>query len=92
MRLRFSRHARDHLVDIRAHIAGHRPVTAGLVRGRILESIRSLKDAPRLGRAGRKQGTRELVVPGLPYIIVYSIAAKEDALVILGIFHAARER
>ena len=92
MRLRFSRHARDHLVDIRAHIAAHRPVTAGLVRGRILESIRSLQDVPRLGRAGRKQGTGELVVPGLPYIIVYSIAAKEDALVILGIFHAARER
>ena len=92
MRLRFSRQARDHLVHIRAYIAAHRPQTAELVRGRIFESTRSLQDVPRLGRAGRKQGTRELVVPGLPYIIVYSIAAKEDTLVILGIFHAARER
>lgn len=92
MRLRFSRHARYHLAQIRAYIAAQRPLTSELVRGRILESIRSLQDVPRLGRVGRKQGTRELVVPGLPYIIVYSIAAKEDALVILGIFHAARER
>ena len=92
MRLRFSHHARHHLAQIRAYIAVHRPLTSELVRGRILESVRSLQDVPRLGLAGRKQGTRELVVPGLPYIIVYSIAAKEDALVILGIFHAARER
>ena len=62
------------------------------MRGRILESIRSLQEVPRLGRAGLKEGTRELVVPGLPYIIVYRIAETEDALVILGIFHAARER
>ena len=92
MRLRFSRHALEHLAQIRAHIAAHRPLTAELVRGRILESIRSLQKVPRLGRAGRKQGTRELVVPGLPYIIVYNIAAEEDALVILGIFHVTRER
>lgn len=92
MRLRFSRRALEHLTQIRAYIAQHRPLTAELVRGRILESIHSLQDVPRLGRAGPNEGTRELVVPGLPYIIVYSIAANEDELVVLGIFHAARER
>lgn len=91
MTVRFSRQASKHLREIRAHIAAHRPLTAELVRGRILESIRSLQEVPRLGRTGRKEGTRELVVPGLPYIIVYLIG-KDDALVVLGIFHAARNR
>jgi plasmid stabilization system protein ParE len=92
MKLRFSRQARKHLLQIRVHIAAHRPLTAELVRGRILESIRSLQEVPRLGRAGCKHGTRELVVRGLPYIIVYIIAENDTALVVLGIFHAARER
>ena len=38
-------------------------------------------------------GTREIVVPGLPYIIVYRIDIGDaDELVILGIFHGAQDR
>jgi toxin ParE1/3/4 len=63
------------------------------VRLRIVEMVRLLSALPRLGRAGRKQGTREFVVPHLPYIIVYRVdIAEEDELVILGIFHGAQKR
>jgi toxin ParE1/3/4 len=93
MRLRVTRRALSHLSDIRTWIARHRPETAELVRGRIQASLTLLEELPRLGQAGRKQGTRELVVPGLPYVIVYRIDLGDvDEVIILGIFHAARDR
>lgn len=45
---------------------------------------------PHRGRAGVEPGTRELVVAGLPYIIIYR--AKEDVVEILRIWHGARRR
>ena len=46
-----------------------------------------------MGRAGRVAGTHEWVVRGLPYIIVYEIGTIDpDELLILGIFHGARDR
>jgi plasmid stabilization system protein ParE len=41
------------------------------------------------GRLGRIEGTRELVVPGLPYIILYSVA--EDAILISAVIHTSRK-
>jgi len=40
------------------------------------------------GREGRIAGTRELVLPGLPYIVVYEVAA--TAIHVLHIYHGAR--
>lgn len=78
---------------IRDHIREHNAAAAERVRLRITETVRLLCALPRLGRGGHKRGTREFVVPHLPYIIVYRIdIAAEDELVILGIFHAARDR
>ncbi len=93
MRVRFSRLAEKHLLAIRSFIAEYRPLAAELVRYRIVETIEALREFPRLGHAGAKQGTRELVVPGLPYIIVYRLdIGDKDEVVILGIFHAAQQR
>ncbi len=41
-----------------------------------------------MGRAGRVPGTRELLIPGTPYIIPYRVRA--GAVEILRVFHAAR--
>jgi len=43
-----------------------------------------------IGRPGRDKGTRELVEG--PYIIVYEIRKDRNELVVLGVFHGARER
>jgi toxin ParE1/3/4 len=91
MTVRFSRRSLNHLRDIRDHVARERPDIAELVRLRILATVKRLQHAPRLGHAGRASGTRELLVPGLPFVIVYRIDSK-DELVILAIFHTARER
>jgi len=42
---------------------------------------------PYRGRYGRLDNTRELVIPRLPYIIVYQVL--EERLVILNVLHGA---
>ena len=44
----------------------------------------------RRGRLGREEGTCELVLSRLPYIVAYRI--KEQAIEVLHIFHGARNR
>jgi len=44
---------------------------------------------PALGKAGRVAKTRELVVAGTPYIVIYRV--KDNRLEILRIFHGARQ-
>lgn len=41
------------------------------------------------GRRGRRQGTYERVLPGLPYIMVFSLEA--HTVTILHIFHGAQD-
>jgi len=46
-----------------------------------------------MGHKGALSGTREFVVPGLPYIIVHRIEnGNEATLVILGVYHGAQRR
>jgi toxin ParE1/3/4 len=57
-----------------------------LVRGIIAEAG-TLSTHPEIGRAGRIDGTRELIVSGTPYIVVYR--SRNDAVEILAVFHRA---
>jgi plasmid stabilization system protein ParE len=43
---------------------------------------------PYRGRYGRIEDTRELVVPRLPYLVVYQIS--EERLVVLNVLHGAQ--
>jgi plasmid stabilization system protein ParE len=45
-----------------------------------------------MGRAGRAPRTRELVMRGLPYVVVYEIDDGSDAVIVLAVFHAAQNR
>ena len=50
-----------------------------------------LREFPHIGREGRDPGTREWVVRGLPYIIVYELDVPGPSeLMVLAIFHGAR--
>lgn len=62
---------------------------ADRVRWRIIESVERLEAYPMLGRIGRVEGSRELVISDLPFIIAYK--KSEKRLVILAIYHAARK-
>jgi plasmid stabilization system protein ParE len=60
----------------------------GTVR-KLYDSACSLKRMPNRGRLGQKEGTRELIMAPLPYIIVYGVDA--DMVHIFRILHAAEE-
>ena len=52
-------------------------------------AVSRLADFPESARPGRVPGTRELVVPATPFIVVYRIEATSD--VILRVLHAAQK-
>lgn len=50
-----------------------------------------LSNHPQAGRPGRVSGTRELVINGLPLIVVYRIVDRLDQLQILRVLHDAQQ-
>ena len=89
MNVRYTRQALGHLADIRAYIAQDRPGAAAAVGVGIRAAVSHLVQFPEAGRSGRVDGTRELVVPRLPFIVAYRI--KEKHIDVLAILHAARK-
>jgi len=73
---------------IHAYIAYDNPEAAKSVTARIKASVLRLANFPESGRIGQIAGTRELVVPGLPYIVIYRII--KSNVEILRVFHTAR--
>lgn len=55
---------------------------------RIQEQVEQLLSFPQSGRAGRVEGTRELIIAGTPYIAAYRIGT--DYIRILRVIHGAR--
>lgn len=54
----------------------------------IFAAVSRLADFPAIARQGRVAGTRELVVVGTPYVVVYRI--EPSAVVILRVLHGAQ--
>jgi addiction module RelE/StbE family toxin len=69
-------------------IAEDNPRAASAMVGRVRGAVERLSDHPELGRVGRVPGTRELVVPGTPYVIPYRV--KGGAVEVLRVFHGAQ--
>ncbi len=75
---------------IEAFIGRDNPAAARAMEQRIESAVRLLERQPHLGRPGRVDGTRELVVAGTPYLVVYSVLS--GAVRILAVFHGAQQR
>jgi len=83
--------ARPALKDIREagdFIASDSPHAAERMAERIQEAVEYLLEYPNMGRPGRVSGTRELVVSGTPFVVVYR--AETTTIQILRILHHAR--
>ena len=87
MRVRGSRKALLNLDTAVEYIAADKPVAAAGVAQRIWDVAQLLAKQPGMGRPGRVAGTRELVVPGLPFVLPY--IEDGNSVVILRVMHAS---
>jgi plasmid stabilization system protein ParE len=55
---------------------------------RVADAVTNLADHPGLGRLGRVNDTRELVVTGTPFLVMYSVGG--DTVTVLRVLHHAR--
>ncbi len=89
MRISWLDDAVTDLIQIRKYIASDKPQAAAKVAVLIRQSVDVLAEYPDSGRPGRIEGTRELVLSALPYIIPYRV--KNDTVEILRVLHASRK-
>lgn len=89
MTIVWSPRAIEHLAHLRAHIARDNPKAANRISSTVLNAVERLAERPNLGRPGRVAGTRELVVPGTPYVIPYRL--KGDRLEVIAVFHGRQK-
>ncbi len=84
MIVRYTRQAVADLDEARANIMLERPAAAEAMVLHIREAIEGLRQFPGRGRHGRVAGTRELVIPGTPFIVPYPVTGRYvDVLAIL---------
>ncbi len=89
MRVIWTPEAADHLEQVAVYLKDRDPRVAEGIVTRIYTLAESLGEMPRRGRVGRQPDTRELVIPGLPYIVIYRVG--DDAIQLLAVIHAARD-
>jgi toxin ParE1/3/4 len=87
MRIRWTEGANGNLDQVEEYIAQDNPPSAIATVNKIIETAQILTDYPTIGKRGRERGTRELVVAGLPYIVIYAVQREE--LVILRVLHTS---
>ena len=79
--------AQNDLVSIAVYIAADNPSAALALKKEVEMKVEKLRLQPRMCKAGRVEGTRELVVRG-NYIVIYK---EDDCMVtVLRVLHAAR--
>ena len=83
------RTALDDLEAARQYIAAENPRAAKRIYAAILSSVERLAGFPGMGRPGRVDGTRELVVQGTRYLVAYAVVASR--VMILAVMHEAQE-
>lgn len=89
MKVRWTIQAADDLQSVHEHLNGRNPQAADALVEGILSDVETLERYIHLGRAGRIDGTRELVVTGTPIIVSYRLW--KNQIEILGVLDAARK-
>jgi toxin ParE1/3/4 len=87
MKLRWLRSGSESLRRQVKFIADENPAAAARVRHKIRTTVLRLVDFPQSGCTGQGPGTRELVVTGLPYVVVYRVTS--NAVEIFRVFHTS---
>jgi toxin ParE1/3/4 len=90
MRIRWTPAAAADLQRISDYLRDHHPHYRLATIRKVYATIQSLAEWPYLGRAGREEGSRELLFPPLPYIAVYRV--NEQSIEVVRIYHGAQDR
>ena len=89
MRIRWTNCAAADLESIVNFIRTDNPEAAHGVGRKLYSTAESLSSMPSRGRVGLVEGTRELIVARLPYILVYQIVS--GRVRILRVYHGSRQ-
>ena len=89
MKVRWLRKALQNLESIHEYIKQDNPEAAERVVSEIRARVNQLAEFPLMGRSGRLEGTRELIISNTPYIVVYRL--KENIVEVLRVLHSARK-
>ncbi len=89
MRIEWTLFAMNDREAIFDYIEADSPHAAVTVDDRIESQVELLTDTPEIGRPGRIEGTRELVIRKTPYIAAYRIEG--DTIRILRVLHGAQQ-
>ena len=81
--------ALNDLEAVREFIVQDNPRAAARVLTSIRAAVGRLGRHPSLGRAGRVDGTRELIIANAPYIVAYRVV--ENQIRILAVIHTLRQ-
>ena len=88
MEIRWSPAAAQDLLRIVEYIAQENPSAAKRIAEAIYGGAGSLRSYPLRGRLGRVEGTRELPLSPLPFVVVYRVT--HDAVEIANVVHGAQ--
>lgn len=86
--LRWTRRALRRLDEIAAYIEKDEPLAAARVVSRIVSAAETLTEQPAMGRIGRIENTRELVLRDVSYILPYRV--RNDDIQILTVLHTSQ--
>lgn len=89
MRIRWTVPAAEDLENIKLYLQQHYPHFAEPTVRLIYARIRSLRMMPYRGSPGHRNGTRELALTPLPYVVVYRV--KADSVEILHLYHGSQD-
>jgi addiction module RelE/StbE family toxin len=89
VKIQWTRGARADLNEIFDYLLLENPGAAPEVLDKIEQSAAYLADHPGMGRPGRVKSTRELIIPGLPWILPYLTGP--DTITIVRVIHAAMQ-
>ena len=87
MRLKLTRAASQDLESVERYISHDNPDAAIDMVLEIIRRVETLAEHPGMGRPGRVEGTRELVLGSLPYLVPY--VHQSDTIIILRVLHRA---
>lgn len=89
MKVAWTRPALQSLEEIQNYVAQDSPSAAyRLINALIDRTEAVLGETPMAGRLGRARGTREPILPDLPYIVAYRV---QERVEVLAVMHAARD-